>query len=260
MMRAIDIMVPRQYLVFEDVDQVRESPYYQHVAMENAISPKVHDISNIIERSLTTGEVKADEIVSVLFPQKYSDVFISHSHAEIDVASALKAKIEHELGLTCFIDGDVWGNVYEALEFFQKRWELNKGENSLIQCNYAASHFYLMLSSALMQMMGQAHAIVFIKPEAALPSDEQGGKISLESAWIRQELLVAKQLMATDEVKELFWRGPIMSAQRTKQPRFFYNVDLQGFHNMPFDALSLIRERMNIAYWQNYKCSRMRNC
>lgn len=110
-----------------------------------------------------------------------------------------------------------------------------------------------------MQMMGQAHAIVFIKPETALPSEAQGGHISLESAWIRQELLVAKQLMAADEVKMLFWRGPIMSAETTKHPRFFYNVDLEGFQKMRFHELPHIQERMNIAYWQNYKYSRMRD-
>lgn len=129
-----------------------------------------------------------------LFPAPQRMIFISHLHQEKEKAKQIKEIIEeHCRGITCFIDSDVWDNVYYVTQQMQMKYaeQIYKEQPiySLTDCNDIAKHMYLILSMALQKAITKSLAFLFIKP------DENAQSSSFEvytySPWVCHEVLVS---------------------------------------------------------------------
>lgn len=143
--------------------------------------------------------IDADKLSEILFPKmpdRKKSIFISHSHAYVNKALTVKDFFTSK-GISCFVDGEVWANVYYILEVFQTKFAECLGENtySLSDCNMHAAHMYLMLATALMREIRQAGAFLY------LGTVESVNK--LNSPWLHYELSLASSLKkAGDKVKQ----------------------------------------------------------
>ena len=61
-----------------------------------------------LEEYINEDIINGTKIQTEWFPPIEADIFISHSHKDIDVASALAGWIHETFGLNCFIDSHVW--------------------------------------------------------------------------------------------------------------------------------------------------------
>jgi len=137
--------------------------------------------------------IDAEEIAKEIFPKQNCDVFLSHSSKDIDLALQIKDKLE-SIGLSVFIDSLVWGSVYELLEAIDNKHCLNQDRQTFEykKCQASASHIYMILNSALHQMIDKSEAFMFVNTDKSLVKNSTysviNDKEKTHSAWIHSEL------------------------------------------------------------------------
>lgn len=140
----------------------------------------------------TEGIIDGDRLSKLWFPKGEYDVFISHSHADINKANFLAKWLESNCGLKCFIDADVWGNAFELLKEIEKNncqrvWNGKDYVYVEEQRSLASSHVFSMLSIALMEAIDNIECPIFIESKNSTPlkTDIQSKTLS---PWIYEEV------------------------------------------------------------------------
>lgn len=129
----------------------------------------------------------AEKFSNALFPVPERVVFISHAHENAEEAKDLKNYLEDQNSdIQCFIDSEVWGNVYDALWILQTRFGRKKGVLTIEPCNEIARNLFLILSMALTKAIWNCMAFVYLPGEG-----EDMNDTFINSPWIAQELLAS---------------------------------------------------------------------
>lgn len=155
-------------------------------------------ISNMIK----SGEpIDASEVADQLFPQGTPDIFLSHSFADRNKALLLANKIQQTHGLIVFIDSDVWGSVYDLLKEVDDEYCRLSGSNSYSyeKRNQSTAHVYMILNSALHEVIDRTEAFIFLGSENSLvPSIKstmsEYNRDKTYSPWIHSELLLSSMI------------------------------------------------------------------
>jgi hypothetical protein len=132
------------------------------------------------------------QIQNSWFPQVTADVFISHSHRNVDAAMALAGWLKRTFDLTAFVDSSVWGYAAELLKIIDKEYCLNPGGETYDydKRNESTSHVYMMLSTALGMMIDKTECLLFLNtPDSISSTDVVVSKT--KSPWIYSELMTA---------------------------------------------------------------------
>lgn len=104
-----------------------------------------------------------DLIQKEWFPEKDWDVFLSHSHNDLDKALKIKVLLEH-FGLKVFVDSTVWGFADNLLRKIDDAYaQRSEGHYYYNKRNQTTAAVHLMLSTALTQVMDNAEAVFFFK-------------------------------------------------------------------------------------------------
>ncbi|MCH5284457.1 MAG: hypothetical protein J1E42_02555 [Akkermansiaceae bacterium] len=165
---------------------------------EKLPSPSVSEMDERLERIMEQSTIDAGVLSEILFPKmpdRKESIFISHSHAYVNDALAVKDFFTSK-GISCFVDGEVWADVYYILKVFQKRHAKPLSENtySLSDCNMHAAHMYLMLATALMREISQADAFLYLGTGKSVDK--------LNSPWLHYELSLASSLKKAGDKDE----------------------------------------------------------
>lgn len=129
----------------------------------------------------------AEKFSNALFPVPERVVFISHAHENAEEAKALKNYLEYKNSdIQCFIDSEVWGNVYDALSRLQTRFGWRESGLKIDPCNEIARNLFLILSMALTKAIWNCLAFVYLPVEG-----EDMNDTFINSPWIAQELLAS---------------------------------------------------------------------
>lgn len=129
----------------------------------------------------------AEKFSNALFPVPERVVFISHAHENAEEAKALKNYLEDKNSdIQCFIDSEVWGNVYDALRSLQTRFGWRESGLEIDPCNEIARNLFLILSMALTKAIWNCLAFVYLPVEG-----EDMNDTFINSPWIAQELLAS---------------------------------------------------------------------
>jgi hypothetical protein len=147
-------------------------------------------------KNFKDGVVNAAELEKDWFGEVKADVFISHSHADLGLATKLASILENTLGLTTFVDSHVWGYSDELLKIIDKEfcWSEKSCTYDYDLRNKSTSHVHLMLSAALTKMIDRCELVLFLNTENSISSanyvsTDQG---TTASPWIYFELMVTK--------------------------------------------------------------------
>ena len=135
------------------------------------------------------------------FPQIKADIFISHSHKDINLAIALAGWLQETFGLTVFIDSCVWGYANKLLKMIDNEYCYQKETNTYNyqKRNYSTSHIHMMLSVALTQMIDNTECLFFLNtPNSITPNTIIN---QTESPWIYSEIAMSR-LIRKKELKE----------------------------------------------------------
>ena len=126
------------------------------------------------------GSLDGNKIQNAWFPQVEADVFISHSHADEELAISLAGLLAHGFKLKPFIDSTVWGYVLNLLERIDKKYcvipkDANQPQDAPPVFDYnkrngSTSHVHAMLSTALGTMMDRTECVLFLNTKNSIIS------------------------------------------------------------------------------------------
>lgn len=146
------------------------------------------------------GTINGSELRENWFSVENTDVFISHSHKDINKVKAFAGWLSERFGLTSFVDSCAWGYCDELLHTIDKKYCYNKkkGTYDYELRNYTTSHVHMMLSTALVETMNRSECIIFFNtPQSIVMSNELESikkKQRTTSPWIFYELTMISRL------------------------------------------------------------------
>lgn len=160
------------------------------------------DFKNEIEKNLENfknadGVLDGKKLTAEWFPLIKSNVFISHSHKDIDTVLLIAGFLYKTQGVKSFIDSCIWGYAGDLLHIIDDEYCLKpSGSYSYEKRNYSTSHVHMMLTIALTKMIYNTECILFLNtPNSIYPKDTiLGEKKEAEtlSPWIYTEIEMTK--------------------------------------------------------------------
>lgn len=115
-----------------------------------------------------------NKIIETYFPNVNADIFISHSHKDINKAKEFAKEIYRRTRLVSFIDSLAWENIDNLFISTHK---------DIVSDKYA----YMMLNTALLNMIDKCECLFFLNT----PNSFNNESNSTFSPWIYSELSMA---------------------------------------------------------------------
>ena len=180
-----------------------------------------------------TGVIDGSALEEELFKEIEADIFLSHSHSDENLAVGFAGWLKTNFNLTAFVDSCVWEYAEDILLEINNRYnvispkEQEKKTYSYSKVNYAASHIYLMLNSALNNMINKTECFMFLDTEhSCIHMDEEKAPDKTLSPWIYSEIVMANTMKITPPDRLLV------------STEFRHNISesLQMTHNLDFST------------------------
>jgi hypothetical protein len=197
---------------------------------EEHLSGKKATISKNLEKYIINGMVDGTKMEKDWFPQIEADVFISHSHADVELAKGLAGWLNSYFGLTCFIDSCVWGYADHLLEIINDKYSDKQDKPSggceydHRKCNTASKHVNTMLTIALHKMIDKAEITILLNTNSSIKKYEDVYQQATYSPWIYSEIV------CTEIVRRK------LIAEYRKKPYLEYSYDNNQARNDGFSA------------------------
>lgn len=190
------------------------------------------------EYLLLDGSIDASQMSRDWFPKVNADIFISHSHKDINDVITFAGWLKKELGLTAFVDSLVWGYADDLLKQIDNDCCLkDNGHYSYKKRNISTAHVHMMLQVALMKMMDKAECLFFINTPNSIKIKENIDDDVTKSAWIYSELsmfkYIRKRIPNHILKKGITREDEILMEQRD----FNYKVDISDFQKLSYSHL-----------------------
>ncbi len=157
---------------------------------------------------------------------KTAQVFLSHSHADINKALEVKDYLEEYLDAECvFIDSLFWDYKDDVLNKLAKYDDISRIEDA----------FTLILRESLQDMIEKCPYFVFLQSKNSVSN--QGLSQITYSAWIYEELKIANTFIADTALQESRIKAMRVSYDVTNLLRRFKPISLNGLCNEIFSTL-----------------------
>lgn len=174
----------------ETIKTVLEELPIQSVVLN---SKKNNNLRNEL-RNLIKGErgiINGEKLRDFVFPIDEFDVFISHSHNDLEIAKLFAAWLEEKCGLSVFLDSFVWGSADGLLQEIDNLYcKQQNGLYSYHRRNYSTAHIHTMLSMSIMEIIKRSRAGVFIDSPHSLNLNKlRDNRAKTLSPWIYQEIM-----------------------------------------------------------------------
>ena len=152
----------------------------------------VNDILN--EKFKDYKFINGSEIQEEWFPQVKCDIFLSHSHKDIDKAKTFAGWVKNKFNLDVFIDYNIWGNINDLLKKIDNAYCYDKTKKtySYEKRNLTTSHAHMMLINALSDMINRTECLVFFESPNSINLKKLTHEATTESPWIYNELFLSK--------------------------------------------------------------------
>lgn len=155
------------------------------------------EVRTKLEGYITGDVLNGSKVQDDWFPALDADIFISHSHKDLDLANALAGWIYETFRLKVFIDSNVWGYTSDLLKNINDKYS-NKRRDSdggylynYDQCNQASQHVNMMLSVALQKMIDKVECVILLNTNNSVTVFEENENCinSTYSPWIYSEII-----------------------------------------------------------------------
>lgn len=191
--------------------------------------------------------VNAGEIKNILMPTDNFDIFISHSHKDVELAKCLAGYIEQELGLKCFIDSLYWGNIEELQEELNKEHYNEKTESYSHQKTMeVAKHANMILASALTEMIDRCECVFFLNTDnSVIPGKEALKPNQTYSPWIYHEVYTVSRIRNNVPVRrqKLNECHYARDSEYIEMPRIVYDLNLDGMIELNYNKIEKWKEK-----------------
>lgn len=154
---------------------------------------KKKDIEYQIKEYLNiNGSLNGEKINKDWFPKVEANIFLSHSHNNMDDVFELTGWLSDVFELEVFVDSFVWNYSNDLIKLIDDEYcrHTNGTSYDYDKRNHSTSHVHMMLSIALTKMIDKTECLFFLKtPESINTSDTI--KNSTFSPWIYHELAMS---------------------------------------------------------------------
>lgn len=163
------------------------SPDYASEEFSERFNDLVHKVSQ-------EGFLQMAEIAEDWFPDVDTRVFISHSHADEEVACRLANYLWQEFKIKSFIDSKFWGYSLNLLKEIDDIYCLNQDKQtySYELRNQSTSHIHMMLATSLTKMMDKCECFLFLETDQSRHQKTQD--FYTHSVWINYEIHLSSLL------------------------------------------------------------------
>lgn len=120
---------------------------------------------------LSDGSIDGSKMQENWFPQIKANVFISHSHQDKKLATALAGWLHEILGLNPFIDSCVWGYAEDLKGLLSQTYCKHSYPSNSSLHRFVSSHVDMMLSVALNQMIDNTECLFFLNTPNSISFD-----------------------------------------------------------------------------------------
>lgn len=196
------------------------------------------EVHNCLAQYITEdGVINGTALKEHWFSISKKDVFISHSHDDINKVIAFAGWLHDAFGLEAFIDSCSWGYCDDLLNRIDKRYCYKPKTNTYDYDlrNYTTSHVHMMLSTALTEMIYNTECIIFfntpqsINMASELDKIKKNSKQSTISPWIYHELSMTTMLQVVEPrrlraVLEHRDHFDFAQSARDERPKIEYDV------------------------------------
>jgi hypothetical protein len=209
-----------------------------HKAGKELYQSNLLDIGKTFKSFLDeAGTIDGTKMQANWFPlYNNSDVFISHSHEDEDLAIFLSGWLSKKHGIKSFIDSCLWGYSNDLLKEIDSvySWtDRTKSFYSYDKVNYSSSHIHMMLSNALAMMIDKSECFIFLNtPKSVEPFKEMD---TTKSPWIYSEIVFSKLIekKAPNRPMKLTEKFSNFSGDKKKLD-IKYNLDLTHLTSIDF--------------------------
>lgn len=137
-----------------------------------------NDVRGELEKFIgIDGTIDGTKLQEEWFPtSKWTfNIFLSHSHADEQLAVSLAGYLQKEFGLNVFIDSCLWGYANELLRKIDEKYCLSSDGRhfNYNKRNYSTSHIHMMLANALLRMIDNCEAVFFLNTENSISICEE---------------------------------------------------------------------------------------
>jgi len=177
--------------------------------------------------------IQASEIKKLLLPSKRYDIFISHSHKDLELAKGFANYLYLFFKITCFIDSLYWGNIDDLQEELNAKHLYTDNFNGKEYYNHestmeVAKHANMILASALTEMIDNCECVFFLNTDnSVIRGTEAISKNETYSPWIYHEVFTTTIIQKKQRSK--FNESYQFRDNAIKQiPDISYGLDLSG--------------------------------
>ena len=175
----------------ETIDTVlKESPIQSVLHIPTKPNSLRNELRNLIKGE--GGIINGEKLRDFVFPTDKFDVFISHSHNDLEIAKLFAAWLEEKCGLSVFLDSFVWSSADGLLQEIDNLYcKQQNGLYSYHRRNYSTAHIHTMLSMSIMEIIKQTRIGVFIDSSHSLNLHKlrKNNQAKTLSPWIYQEIM-----------------------------------------------------------------------
>lgn len=169
---------------------------WRHIGLNKKFRDETIVRSELKKFADDEGTLSADKIATEWFPAIKADVFISHSHADREVALGLAGWLQSTFDLNVFIDSNVWGYAGELQRIIDDEYCWNPGNAtySYEKRNKTTSHVNIILSTALGKMIDATECIIFLNTPNSVSCSGYITDEATESPWIFSEISMTRYM------------------------------------------------------------------
>ena len=190
-------------------------------------------------RRLVKGErgiIDGERLQNFVFPTNNYDVFISHSHNDLEIAKRFATWLKEKYGYNVFLDSFVWNSADGLLREIDNLYcKQRNGLYNYHRRNYSTAHIHTMLSMSIMEIIKRSKVGILIDSHHSinlerLRNSNQGKTLS---PWIFQEIMFMRQFANQKSSTRMF-----SSESLNEGLQIAHTVDLSDF--TPLTAMDLI--------------------
>ena len=241
---GFDLKIKLEDYIIESSDEIEK---WKKIGQE--YNAEIKENADDVLKKYVNGEIVYGSALSAeLFEIIKSDIFVSHSHNDQELALILAGWLKDKFDLKVFVDEVIWGSADELLKAIDNQFCRKKdGTYDYSKRNLTTSHVHAMLTTAILNSIDNSETVIFMNTDNSVPKVEstiqENGQYTL-SPWIYEEIIATTVLRKRDWLEHR--ETPIYEFAE-KLPQISYKLPLEHLKEISINDLRLWEENYNRA-------------